>query len=155
MLQPHPNLGRGPNQLMRLILTQTHAALVTTLQSLSTQPNRQMFMPVMNPSSPSQMHRLCAGPLLGMNLFPTKPAFWLSMKHFVVAPSQITPQSTQTKFRALVLIVGTILLMHHGLFPLGHLNLAQSFPSLQWEPRSNSHPEHQLLRKSCIVLTSN
>ena len=108
-LTSHPNPNRGTNWPTKLILMQTHAASATTSPSLNSQPNKLTRMPVMNQSSPSQMHQLCPAPLPGMIQQLVKPAFWLQMKRFVMAPNWITPQSTQTKFEALVLIVGTTL----------------------------------------------
>ena len=150
-----PNLGQEPNQLMRLIPIWMHVALATILQSSSTQLNRQMFVLVMNPLSPSQMRQLCLGLLLGMTPSPTKPAFWSQTRPSVMAQNQITSQSTQTKSRALVLIVGTTPLMKPGQFPLDQLILISSSLSLPPAPKSNSFHECRHLTNSCIALTFN
>ena len=51
VLALHPNPNRGRNQPTKLIPMQTHVASETTSRSLSMPLSKQMFMPVMNPSS--------------------------------------------------------------------------------------------------------
>ena len=118
------SLGRGPSQLTKLILMQTHVASETTSQSLSTPPGVSMSMPVMSQSSPFQTHQLCQALLPGMNQSLARPMFWSQMKHFTVAQNQITPFLTPTKSEVLELITGIILLMIPGLSPSGLLILA-------------------------------
>ena len=114
-----------------------------------------MSTPTINQSNPFRMHQLHQVQLPGMNQLLAKLAFWSSMKPFAVARNWITPSSTPTKFEALALIVGTILLMHPGPFRSDLSTMVQPSNLPQLAPKSNSCLGRQPPRNSSIALTSN